>query len=78
MMIEIIPNDRIALNILICFEIYSYQLRTNTDNSAEKLYMELTLLRTLQNPVNWSVAPNKESITLPDSPARVESGITSS
>lgn len=50
----------------------------NTNNSVAKQYMELTLLRTLQYPVNWSVAPNKESITLPDSPARVESGITSS
>lgn len=30
----------------------------------------------MQNPLNWTVAPNTESIRLPHNPAIVESGIT--
>lgn len=37
-----------------------------------------TLLRTVQNPLNCSVAPKRESMRLPHSPARAERGITRS
>lgn len=35
-----------------------------------------TLLRTVQNPLNCRVAPKRESMRLPHSPARAERGIT--
>lgn len=37
-----------------------------------------TLLRTVQNPLNCNVAPNRESIRLPHRPASVEIGMTNS